>query len=212
MPLRPRLGPLAAALAFILSVPAAGSAQSWVYFHAGATLSNLAGDDVPDTESRMGLDIGGAATFPFGVTLTLQAGLSYIQKGANITSDEGESGIQIDYLEIPVLLKYAIQTGGSVSPHLFLGPTVAFKLGCSLDIPDTGFSGSCGEAGVPPVQSIDFGAMGGAGVEMATSDRFRVTIDALYNYGLRSIDDSPAQADVKNRTWSFVAGVAVPVN
>ena len=212
MPRWCRLGPLT--LALTLSLPVGGSAQSMVHVRAGATLATLGGSDAPSVDSRIGLDLGGAVTFDLTESLALQAGLSYVQKGANLPQGDIDLGIQIDYLDIPVLLRYVVPMGGSISPHILLGPAVSFKLGCSLQVSGEGAAGtlSCGEAGVPPVQSLDFGAMGGAGVDIATSESFRVTFDVLYNLGVRSIDDSPSSEDVRNRSWSFLAGVAVPIN
>lgn len=68
----------------------------------------------------------------------------------------------------------------------------------------------CADFGVP-VKSIDIGAMGGAGLSIATGGSLAVTLDVLYNLGLTTIDDTSDEDDVKNRAWSIVAGVSFPV-
>lgn len=68
----------------------------------------------------------------------------------------------------------------------------------------------CSDFGAP-VKSIDIGAMGGAGLSIATGESLAVTLDVLYDLGLSTIDDSSNPDDVKNRAWSIVAGVSFPI-
>jgi len=207
-----RLGVLLAMLA--LALPRPGAAQTLIYFNAGATLTTLGGSDAPSLDSRVGIVAGGGLLIDVTEALQLQAGISYIQKGAVLPDPDFDYTIAIDYLEMPVLLRYPIATGGRFTPHLMLGPAVSFKLGCSINASSQGSSASipCGEGIIPPVQSVDIGGMGGAGVTMATSGRVAFALDVLYNVGFVTIDDSPASDDVKNRAWSFVGGVTVPLN
>lgn len=207
-----RLGVLA--LALIFGVPRPGAAQTLLYFRGGATLSTLGGSDAPELDSHLGFEAGGGLLFDLTEALQLQAGISYIQKGAIIPDPDIDFTLGIDYLEMPLLLRYPFSTGGRFTPHLMLGPAVSFKLGCSVKASSQGTSASfaCGESFIPPVKSFDVGGMGGAGVTMATSGRIAVTLDVLYSIGFLTIDDSSASDDVRNRAWSFVGGVTVPLN
>jgi hypothetical protein len=55
--------------------------------------------------------------------------------------------------------------------------------------------------------------MANAGVSIATSDEFAITVDVAYNFGFTTvlegvIDSSTDYPDVTNRAWSFLVGVA----
>ena len=58
------------------------------------------------------------------------------------------------------------------------------------------------------LRSIDFGAMAGLGIDIATSGSLSVSLDVLYNLGLSSISESD---DVKNRALSIMAGIRGPL-
>ena len=56
--------------------------------------------------------------------------------------------------------------------------------------------------------SMDLGAVAGAGASIATSGSLSVSVDAVYNLGLSSISESD---DVKNRAFSIMAGIRIPI-
>lgn len=123
-----------------------------------------------------------------------------------------EGSIALDYLEIPMLLIVGLPTDGSVSPHVSVGPAVAFETGCSIEASSMGVTASvdCG-AGEIATKSMDFGVMGGVGVDIAASPSMALTFDVAYTLGLTGLDDSADPEDLKNRAWSFTAGIAFPL-
>ncbi|MBC7364539.1 MAG: PorT family protein, partial [Candidatus Aminicenantes bacterium] len=86
----------------------------------GITLANIKA--VPDTfegykwENKMGLVGGVFAEVGLAKGFSLQPEVLYIQKGAKISVSEGEiTGtvkFNVDYIEIPVLLKYNLISSG----------------------------------------------------------------------------------------------------
>ena len=66
----------------------------------------------------------------------------------------------------------------------------------------------CGDDELDNLKSMDFGAMAGAGMDIATAGSLSGSVDVLYNLGLSSISESD---DVKNRAFSIVAVVGFPI-
>ena len=66
----------------------------------------------------------------------------------------------------------------------------------------------CGDDELDNLKSMDFGAMAGAGMDIATAGSLSGSVDVLYNLGLSSNAESD---DVKNRAFSIVAGAAFPI-
>lgn len=206
--------PLAlAATLFALGVaPATAQAQTTLSLRVGPSIATLGGDDVTDADSRTGLNVGAGVTFGVSENLGVLVGGTYAQKGATQDIDGAQGTLKLDYFEIPVLLQLGVPTSGSISPRFFLGPAVGAEIGCEAEFPQGGVTvtGDCDELGAD-IKSVDIGAMGGAGLSLSTGDALSITLDIFYNLGLSTIDDTADPDDVKNRAWSILGGVSIPV-
>ena len=116
------------ALASLLILPSAGSAQLSVGFNGGIVSSNLGGyfgEDL-DADSRTGFFGGASLSIPLVQRLGLTVGAYFVQKGAESTIP---GTIEASYLEVPVLLDLALT--GADAPFGFslqAGPSIAFEL------------------------------------------------------------------------------------
>ena len=124
-----------------------------------------------------------------------------MMKGTEEDVDEGEK-LKLDYLEIPVLVKYMIPTEGKISPCFFAGPAVGMLM-----------SAKYGDEDVKDfTKSIDFGVAFGAGVDVAMGEKGKLTFDARYTLGLANIVDEEGVDDkVKNANISFMVGYSFPI-
>ena len=202
---------LALVLSVGLLVPGSVQGQTTLSLQAGGSLATFGGSDVESPDSRIGLRVGASALVPLRTNLDLQLGAAYAAKGA--TEDEFGVDIElsVDYLEIPLLLRFTPSFEGTLSPHFTIGPALAFRVGCNAAARAEGFeiSADCDDEEYDgEVRTIDFGAVAGAGVDIATSGSLTVSLDVLYNLGLTSISESD---DVKNRAFSILAGIAIPI-
>ena len=192
-----------------LFVPESVRGQMGLSLQAGASLATLGGSDVDSADSRIGPRVAASAIVPLRSNLDLQLGAAYAAKGAT----EQEFGVDVNlglgYLEIPVLLRLTPSVAGTISPHFTIGPALALRVSCNAAVSAEGveISIDCDEE-FDDLKSMDFGAIAGAGLDIATSGSLSVSLDLLYNFGLSSIAESD---DVKNRAFSFLAGVTVPI-
>ena len=176
-------------------------------FSAGLSLANLTGDDADeDLDSRTGFNAGAFVDFPIGEIIGVSTGLYYVQKG--FSDDVGDVELGLDYLEVPILLRVTALGGDdAVGVNLFLGPTLAFEIGCEADFEGFG-SVDCDEDDEFPTKGFDLGLAFGAGVTFPVSDAMSLFGTAIYDFGLRSIDDSGVDFDIKNETVLLDVGVA----
>ena len=190
------------------------SAQTVLGFHGGVNIADLGGDDVEGTSSHTGLNIGASVLFPLNGNLALQVGGSYSEKGAEVSDSELgiDAKLLLDYIEFPVLLRYSFPTASSVGFHVMGGGALAIKSKCEIEGSDgsVNVTVDCDDAGFD-VTGTDVGLMGGAGLSFAATERIDIVLDLLYNFGLISVDDSEADADVKNRAFTIRAGFTVPL-
>jgi len=208
---RPAILVLALSLLCTLQV-SAQSGGPLIGFHLGGSVATLSGDDLPDFTSKMGLKAGASAAFPVSGNIRVHTGLSYAEKGTKLADSDFDEALSIDYIELPVLLRYNVPVAGAVAPHFMLGPAIAFQIGCEFTEEFEGESGSfdCEDEGLEAA-SVDVGVMAGAGIAYAVSGPMAVTLQILYNFGFTNIDSAEDADDIVNRAWSFLLGIEFPI-
>lgn len=181
------------AIILVLLLATSAFAQGLTFgVKGGINYATLSGDDVVDAEWKLGFAAGAVAAFDVMDMLVIQGEVLYSMKGAEY---EGDISTDLTYIEIPVLLKYTIPMEGMIAPNLFIGPSIGIILSAEAadeDIKDD-------------TKSLDYGVVVGAGVDFDLGTG-KVTVDARYNYGLTSIDDSGEEFDIKNGGISAFVG------
>jgi opacity protein-like surface antigen len=179
---------------------------------AGIDLATLGGSDVSDAGSRTGLSIGGFATFHVTKEFGIEPELLFTQRGAKESSDGTDLTLKLNYIDIPVLARYDVTLPNSTARPFFLaGPTFSFQVSCDAEESGDGssVSTSCDDLnqqseGSLSKKSFDAGATLGAGVAFPVDKKMDLSISVRYTHGLIDTFDN---ADAKNRTWSFMAGL-----
>jgi len=188
------------------SGPSVAVAQDVAYgVKGGINLATVSFDpELPvDYGLRLGIVAGAFVSLPLGSRLAVQPEALFSQKGAAVDADGVDATLRLDYLEIPVLLKYSLsgaRTPGRHCVFVFGGPAVAFKIRAEA-------SATFGEETIDDdvdedIENVDLGVAFGAGVSFG-----RVTIDGRYTLGLSNISTDEEEAGkARNRTLSVLAG------
>jgi len=129
----------------------------------GITFSKFGGQDAEDARVQYGFAAGGFATLDLGRYVALQPELLYAQKGVRFTGPGGSSSILLGYLEVPLLLKLRLPASrgfSGVSPHVFGGASIGYRVDCRITLASgtSSISQTCGEEDLPmvPGQSGQF--------------------------------------------------------
>lgn len=206
----------AGALALAVAGAGAGEAaaqQRTIGVKAGFVSANV---DEEGADSRTSAGFGGFVQLPLAQNLSLQPEVLYLGKGFSGQADGIETTFELSYVEVPLLLQFHFPVEGGVSPRLFVGPAVAFEVGCDVSGSDgtTSVSLSCDEFddfGFDlDTKSADFGLTFGAGLDVAAGSAI-VTLDGRYDMGLSDILEFEGVSGVKNRAWGFFVGVGLPL-
>lgn len=147
---------------------------------AGANLSNFAGDldDLDDLDAKVGFQVGVTADYFLSQNLFLQSGLAYTTKGAKKEVLGVKTTMNLNYLQLPVRIGYAIPVSEGFSVNLNAGPYVAYGIGGKTKVGDLK-SDSFGDDGL---KEFDFGIGGGVGAEFGA-----IAINLGYEYGLADL-------------------------
>lgn len=171
---------------------------------AGLNLATLTGDDVEDADSKTGFAGGLFFMYKISNMFAIQPEAYYSMKGATDKFDfEGvtiDVTYSLDYIEVPLLFKLLIPIeNSSLNPAIFAGPFVGFNTTAKVKAEAEGQSA---EEDMEDVKSTEFGLAfgGGLGFPVGTNE---LGFDVRYILGLSTIDDSAAEADVKNNVINF---------
>jgi hypothetical protein len=179
---------------------------------AGGTFSQLRGIDNINVQSRTGTMFGASLLLPLGGSVALQPELLFSNKGSKFnTGTGGEKDIRLDYLEIPVLLRYDLAGGAALDPHIYAGPSIGYKVGCNVKFSGGGIPNSSSDCTRDnfDAKTLDWGAIVGAGVDLSVGG-LGVTGGARYGIGLADINkaDSPTITQrVHNGTLTVYVGL-----
>ncbi len=167
-----------AVMAVALAVEAAPAQETGLVgkgFKVGLSAYSFGGEDSDamfsdwTTGSRIGLAAGGFLTFALGPNLALQPELLYVMKGVRYERETDRWKFNLNYIDLPVLLKYRFATTGSLRPNLFAGPVVSALLSAKM-ISYVLQYGEFQEADISSgVRDLDFGLAVGGGLDFALS-------------------------------------------
>lgn len=96
---------------------------------AGINISNYSGGDI-NSDAKVGYHIGGLLNFGFGEIFSIQPEVLFSTQGAKVENAGSKTNYKINYLNVPVMLKFRIANGFYIEG----GPQAGFRL--SENIPD----------------------------------------------------------------------------
>ena len=101
--------------------------ESTLYYgiRLGMNVATLTGD-APIDGTRVGLNFGGVvgARLSDSTPLFLESGLYYVGNGAK----KNKNSVSLNYLELPILIKYGVQVTDDIAVLPFIGPTIRYGL------------------------------------------------------------------------------------
>jgi len=130
---------------------------------AGVNIAKISGDSINGAKNKTGFSVGATAVVPMGSAFSFAPELVFTMKGASF-SDQGTDGsFKLNYIELPILLRYDIPIVGTTKPFLLAGPALAFQTSCKVSAEDQGVTVSvgCNQFTDEDMKKFDTGAMFG---------------------------------------------------
>jgi hypothetical protein len=148
---------------------------------------------------RAGLIGGAFVTYPVAKSLAFETDVLVAVKGTR----DGDEHIKITYLEIPVLLRLVDVKYGDSRLHLFVGPSLDFKLAASDDLSPLSRVVFGGHSVADATRGFDPGLTFSGDITTG-----RTVVDFRYTWGLIDIGNSltPATGTIKNRALTIMFG------
>jgi hypothetical protein len=158
---------------------------------AGLDFSRFSGADVnalaqnasssPSAELKSKVGFAGGAFLGVGVggSWAIQPEFLYVMKGTKVDAAQGGGNINLNYFEIPVLLKLNLLPAKSaVNPFVFAGPSLSFKTGTKFTSKDVDQNYQA--------RSADYGLVLGTGLDIQ-----KFSLDVRYDLGFQNPIKAP---------------------
>lgn len=176
----------------------------------GVNFSKITGDDFDDVDARTSFNVGLVAELPISERISFQPEVFYSGQGFDVSEIDQDNVFdtdqnieyQLDYIQVPLLIKAYLVEGLSVEA----GPQFGFKIHEEFDFEPTSDGGDI-EIDEEDSYVKDFDTS----IALGTSYKFDggFFVSARYTMGLTSIfeDDTPFEdVDGKNEVWQFGVG------
>lgn len=152
--------------------------------------------DADNSDSRIGLVLGGEFEYRVSPIFSLSAGALYSMQGCKGTAedDDGNTGdvsLKLDYINVPILANVYVVKGFAIKLGIQPGFNVRHKATASV-------SGVNVTTNLPGIKSVDFSIPIGVSYEFN-----RFVIDGRYNLGVTKLIDG---ADSKHSVFQFTFG------
>ena len=185
--------------------------QGQLEFSGGVNLSELNGalngSSLQDAGNRAGMVFGIDLILPLGGP-GLNLGAGWAQKGVeDIVTDpntqlEVARLIDIQYIEVPLHIRFPVVSAGLASVHLVLGPTFGFKIGCDVTQGAAAIEKCSDLANGPDFKNMDIGGTAGVGISFSLGRILYAGFDVRYTTGMTSIN-SISTDSLKDRTLTL---------
>lgn len=178
---------------------------------AGINVAKLSGDNITGIDNRTGMLGGLFLTLHLTNSFAVEPELLYSQHGAASNSDpDVDFTFKMDYVDVPVLLRFEVPVVGPIRPFFVAGPAFGIKTKCNVEGSVDGGSASadCDNVGDQfgesfETKSFDLSGVAGAGIDFRLGGT-TLMLGARYQHGF---SDVLKDVSAKNRTWSIVAGL-----
>ena len=150
----------------------------------GFNISNMYTDSADDENVLYGFNAGVYAKFPLSEMISVQPELYYTTKGSeldySIADFNGSSKLRLDYIQLPVMVKFNI--GEHFNVHA--GPYAAFLVNANAKSENNfDFAEFDEDLDTDDFEKFEFGL--GAGIEFAFNP---LTVGLRYDYGLTNVN------------------------
>ena len=164
----------------------------------GFIVSNLSSAEDFDPTTKSGFAAGGFVSIGINDLFSIQPEVLFVQKGAKLTED-GEDGdeatLKLNYVEVPILAVFTIQTSGNVTPFVYAGPSFGMNTLAQAE-----FGGEEQDVS-DEVKGSDVSIVFGGGGKVGG-----FTVEARYAAGVSAISEGEADENIRTRAFMVLAG------
>lgn len=174
----------------------------------GFSSSSFRSANISDISRRNLATTGAYINFaPGNGIFSLQPEILYAPKGSSFSYAGVEYEYKLNYLEVPLLLKFSVPIAETFYPNVFLGPQAGFRLSEKRSVT----SGNNQIVNTQKTNGVDYGGVFGAGIDFKL-ERVALSFDGRYVLGLNELEAADEFNDIRNGAFSLNFGLGIILN
>ena len=195
-------------------------AQLEIGFRAGLNMAEAdlqaTNGDLLEAAKLNGINVGAFANFQLGNIFAMQPEVTFSQKGFKATWDTSDSSstMNMSYLDMPLMVSAGFKLGNSARVFASAGPNVSYLLNAEKEF----YNSMNGETTTEPfdfseesLERLDVGVNFGGGFSVRVN-RWKYTVDARYNMGLKEIMATEDAMDFVQNAKHRMTSISVSVS
>lgn len=205
----------------LFALPTLLSAQLELGFRAGLNMSDASdlratNGDLVEAAKLNGVNAGIFANIQLGSIMALQPEITFSQKGftASWDSSDSSSTLNTSYLDMPVMIEVGAAMGNNFRIFANAGPNVSYLIKAEEEV----YNSMNGETttteynfDVESLERLDVGVNFGGGISFRTN-RWKYTLDARYNMGLKEIMATENAMDFVENAKHRVTNISIGIS
>jgi len=202
---------LAIGVCIVPPLPAQNKLQPGFSFglKTGFQLADFSGADVDSAFiTKVGFTAGGLLAYRLSDAIAVQAEILYTQKGSRLSTKVSgvlfKEWFRLDYLEIPVLLKFLPPMESRIRPMFFAGPYVAAKVRFKEQWE---FGEESATDDIPTFRKTEYGFAAGGGLDFPVGTGTRISAEIRYTRGISTLTNDSSER-VRNAIFAILVGIA----
>ena len=147
-------------------------------------------------DNRTGFAGGLFVVAPINDAISIQPEFLYSMQGAKFVDDDSDAELEInlDFFQVPILVRADFASNGSVQPFVVFGPSIGFRMRAKQKFEEEE------EDIKEEVEKVDFSFAVGGGLQFG-----RGSLEARYTHGLKDISTND-EDEAKTRMFSVLLG------
>ena len=205
----------------LFALPTLLSAQLELGFRAGLNMSEASdlratNGDLLEAAKLNGVNAGIFANIQLGSIVALQPEITFSQKGFTASWDDSDtsSTLNTSYLDMPVMIEAGVALGSKFRIFANAGPNVSYLIKAEEEYHNA-MNGETTTTeynfDVESLERLDIGVNFGGGISFRTN-RWKYTLDARYNMGLKEIMATENAMDFVDNAKHRVTNISVGIS
>lgn len=205
----------------LFALPTLLSAQLELGFRAGLNMSEATdlratNGDLLKAAQLNGVNAGIFANIQLGSIMAMQPEITFSQKGFTATWDSSDSSstLNTSYLDMPVMVEAGFALGDKFRVFANAGPNVSYLIKAEEEF----YNAMNGETitteynfDTESLERLDIGVNFGGGISFRTN-RWKYTLDARYNMGLKEIMATQDAMDFIDKAKHRVTNISIGIS
>ncbi len=173
---------------------------------AGFSSSSFRGATINDISRRNLATMGAYFNYaPKKGVFSLQPEVLYSPKGSTFSYAGVRYEYKLNYIEVPLLLKFSIPINATFFPNVFVGPQAGFRLSEKRSVI---LANGNQIVNTEKTNGIDYGGVFGGGIDIKF-DNVVLGFDGRYMLGLNELKSADEFNDIKNGSFSLNFGIGI---